>query len=98
MLARLQLDPGGNVQRLYRGKGGDPGRLAPNQEGADGLALGATGVRVADRSREEFEKTQTCSCAELGDQHRHSLAKADRLGCDQRDGAWMLPFCHGSTA
>ena len=56
-LARLQLDPGGDMERLDGGDRRHPSFGAPMQEAGDGAAVGAARVRVADVGGEELQKT-----------------------------------------
>ena len=57
-LARLRLDPGRDVQRPHGSERRHAMRLAPGEELGHGAAVGAAGVRVADRGGEELEEAQ----------------------------------------
>jgi hypothetical protein len=58
MFLLLHLDPGGDMQRLHRGDRLHTDALAPRDEVGSGAAVSASGVRVADVGREEFEKAE----------------------------------------
>jgi hypothetical protein len=58
LVARQCLDSGGDMQRLHRGDRLHTDALAPRDEVGSGAAVSASGVRVADVGREEFEKAE----------------------------------------
>ena len=55
MAAEL-LDPGGDMQRLDLGKGGDPALGAPAEKIGHAAGISAAGVRIADRGGEKLQE------------------------------------------
>ncbi len=74
-VARLLLDPGGDVQRLHGRDRRHAMILAPGQEVGHGAAVGAARVRVADVGGEEFKEAERGALAGSGDQRRHNMRR-----------------------
>ena len=70
MLAGLQLDPGGDMQRLHIDDRGDTLAGAPGKEVGDRTAVSAPRVRVADRRCEELEEPNAGALTSTRDEHR----------------------------
>jgi hypothetical protein len=76
------------VHRLYRRDRRHAAILAPGQEFAHGLRVGAAGVAVANVGGEEFQKAQLCILASGGDERRGGVSS---------DGNELVHFSLGLT-
>ena len=66
----LELDPGRDVQRLYRSDRRHHVRLAPGQEVRHGAGIGAARVRVPNGGGEELEEADAGAVTGRGDDRR----------------------------
>ena len=80
VLAGLQLDPRGDMQRLHIDDRRDVLVGAPGEEVSDRTSVGAPRVRVADGRREELEEADAGALTSFRDERRNGRRANEREG------------------